>query len=211
MRILPILVAAALAVPALAAADRTIRTLHEDRAATGVDMVRVNFPVGRLNVEPSTDGRVHFDVAVRCRNDRRRCEERAQDVDLDASLAGGTLRLKLEPHSDWTHDLKMEGVLRMPPDLPLRLEMGVGELTLHGLRDDVDVNLGVGEARLHLREADVRSVQVASGVGEANLTVGRRRMEGSGFLGHKVRWGEGTGRARVDLDLGVGESEVVLE
>jgi len=57
----------------------------------------------------------------------------------------------------------------------------------------------------------VRTVRVASGVGEANLLVGRRHVEGSGFIGHTVSWGDGSGRARVALDLGVGESEVVLD
>ena len=210
MRFLMI-VLAALVLPTAALADRTVRTLHDDRSASGIDRVKVNFPVGGLTIEPSTDGRIHYDVAVRCKDDSRRCDDQAEDMALKISNVGGTLKLDIDQGSDWTHKLKLRGVLRMPADIALRLEMGVGELNLAGLRDDVDVNLGVGEAHLRLREDDVRTVRVASGVGEANLLVGRRHVEGSGFIGHTVSWGDGSGRARVALDLGVGESEVVLD
>jgi hypothetical protein len=41
--------------------------------------------------------------------------------------------------------------------------------------------------------------------------VAGRNIEGSGWLGHKVRWGEGTGPARVEIRLGVGELDVDLD
>jgi hypothetical protein len=210
MRILLIAVLA-LALPSPVFASRTIRTLHDDRSAAGFDRVKVNFPVGELVVQPSSDGRIHFDVDVRCKDDGGRCEEQAEEVELKTNTAGGTLKLEIEQGSSWTHRIKLRGVLLMPADLALRLEMGVGELTVNGLRDDVDIDLGVGQAHLQLREADVHTVRVASGVGDASLRVGRRHVEGSGFIGHSVSWGDGSGRARVALDLGVGESEVVLD
>jgi hypothetical protein len=204
------LVVAALLVPASALADRTVRNLHEDHPAAGLERVRVKFPVGRLLIEASRDGQVHYDVQVRCRKERK-CEEHAEEVSLETSVSGGTLTLEIDQRHDWNNRIKLEGVLRMPPELALKLEMGVGEVTLHGLRDDVELNLGVGEANVRMREADVRTVKLSSGVGDATLRVGRRRMEGSGFIGHSVSWGDGSGRARVEVDLGVGDTRVELE
>ena len=204
------LVLVCLASPSLA--DRTVRTVREDQPAAGLERIHVEFPVGRLVVEPSPDQRVHFVVQVRCKNDSRRCEERADEVIIDARRSGGMLRLDAERDGSWgTLGLTLHGVLQMPAELALRIKMGVGELTVEGLTDDVSVNLGVGKAKVWLREADVRSVDISSGVGDASLRVRRRSMEGSGWLGHHVRWNDGPGRAEVNVDLGVGEADVVLD
>ena len=49
------------------------------------------------------------------------------------------------------------------------------------------------------------------GIGEASLLVAGRAIEGSGWLGHTVRWREGTGPSRVAVNLGVGELAVRLD
>ena len=49
------------------------------------------------------------------------------------------------------------------------------------------------------------------GIGEASLSVGGRSIEGSGWLGNRVRWGDGAGPARVAVNLGVGEIAVTLD
>jgi len=210
MRFVPVLLIAALASPALA--DRTVRTLDAVEPAAGIQKVHLEYSVGELTIEPSPDDKIHFTVKVRCKDDSRKCEERAEELEIEARRVGSTLKLEIPKTSNWnTHKTTLRGLLQMPADIALKLEMGVGELTLSGLRDDVDVNLGVGEARLRLSEDHVRQVAVSSGVGDASLRVGKRHMAGSGWLGHSVRWDDGPGRARVDVDLGVGETEVVLD
>lgn len=211
MRFLPVLLIAALATPALA--DRTVRTLDAVEPAAGIQKVHLEYSVGELTVEPSTDDRIRFTVKVRCKDGSRKCEERAEELEIEARRVGSTLKLEIPKTNNWSNNSKttFRGLLQMPADIALKLEMGVGELTLSGLKDDVDVNLGVGEARLRLSENHVRQVAVSSGVGDASLRVGKRHMEGSGWLGHSVRWDDGPGRARIDVDLGVGETEVVLD
>src|SRR5258705_8568950 len=170
MRFAPILLVVALASPALAA-DRTVRTLEGVQPATGIEKVHLDFSVGELTVEPSTDRQVRFTVKVLCKGGSERCEERAQELEIEARRVGSTLKLEIPRVHGWNgdHRTNFRAVLQMPSDLPLKLEMGVGELTLSGLRDDVDVNLGVGKARLMLSEAHVKEVAVSSGVGDASL------------------------------------------
>jgi len=59
-------------------------------------------------------------------------------------------------------------------------------------------------------EARVASVRLDAGVGDATLRTSRGEQEGSGFIGHKVAWKEGPGKAAVKVDCGVGDAEVVL-
>jgi hypothetical protein len=201
-----------LLVAPVASADRIVRTLTVDPATTGVDRVEVDFPVGELEVAPSPDDQVHLRVDVRCRGNSERCEDSARDVSIRTRTLGATLKLDLEHDSEWTmHRMRLFGVLRIPPTLAVRLKLGVGQITLRDLKDDVSVHVGVGEARLRLRESDVRAVDLSSGVGEASLVVGRRHLEGSGWLGHHVRWSDGAGRSHVEVELGVGETEVILD
>jgi hypothetical protein len=211
MRFAPVLLVVALASPAFA--DRTVRTLDVVEPASGIQKVHLEYSVGELIVEPSTDGNIRFTVKVRCKDGSRKCEERAQELEIETRRVGSTLKLEIPRSSGWNTTTKttFRGILQMPADRALRLEMGVGELTLSGLRDDVDVNLGVGEAKLRLSENHVRAVNVSSGVGDATLRVRNRHLEGSGWLGHSVRWDDGPGRARIEVDLGVGETEVVLD
>jgi prolyl-tRNA editing enzyme YbaK/EbsC (Cys-tRNA(Pro) deacylase) len=210
MRFAPVLLVVALASPAFA--DRTVRTLDDVQPAAGVDKVHLEFSVGQLTIEPSTDRNIHFTVKVRCKDNSRRCEERAEELEIEARRIGSTLKIEIPKTSGWdSNRATFRAVLLMPADLALRLEMGVGELTISGLAHDVDVNLGVGEARLRLDENHVREVTVSSGVGDASLRVGKRNLQGSGWLGHSVRWDDGPGRARIEVDLGVGETEVVLD
>src|SRR5207248_2070581 len=96
--------------------------------------VRIEFPVGELKVIPTDESRVRFDLRVRCRRSDERCEEMANRLVLDSDDHNGTLHLKLRPHPAWRmHGGKLMGELRVPRSLPVRVEMGVGELDIAGL------------------------------------------------------------------------------
>jgi hypothetical protein len=79
------------------------------------------------------------------------------------------------------------------------------------MRDDLDVELGVGQVHVAMRQKDVRSVRLSSGVGDASLDVGARHMRSSGLIGHRLHWSEGPGHAEVEVEVGVGESSVELD
>jgi hypothetical protein len=89
--------------------------------------------------------------------------------------------------------------------------MGVGEFEARGLTADLELDLGVGEVRIHGRERSVKRVALEVGVGEALLRLGDRRIEGKGFIGRELDWNHGTGAAALKVDCGVGEVDVRLD
>jgi hypothetical protein len=200
-----------LVAPAAADDDRTIRTLQASWA-TGGRTIRLDLPPGGIAIEAATDARLSVDFDVRCEFGRRGCEERAERLEVVTDVVDGSFRLRVEgmPAVN-TRGLSLHGTIRVPKGARVEVDMGAGELKIRGLDNDLDVDLGAGEIKVRMAERAVRSVRVGVGVGEGSLAVAGRDIEGSGWLGHKVRWGDGPGRAHVNVSLGVGEARVTLE
>jgi hypothetical protein len=194
------------------ATAETVRRFEERHPTDAIGGVALEAPVGELRITGADVDEVRIAVAVRCPEDRDRCREAAERVRLAADSTGGQLALAVKgwpDHGDKGMKLALE--VEMPRDLALAIELGVGEVEVAGLGDDIEIDLGVGETAVRLFERLVRAVKVDVGVGEARLTVGGHTIEGSGFLGRSIDWTRGHGRARVEVDCGVGEAVVTVE
>ncbi len=127
-------------------------------------------------------------------------------------MDGNTLRLEVEGvPALGARGLNVRGRVLVPPEKALEVDFPAGELKIHVVAGDLTVDVGAGEVAIRLREQDVRSVRLGVGIGEASLSVAGRSIEGSGWLRHKVRWGEGMGSSRVSVSLGVSEVDVRLD
>lgn len=197
--------------PVLADDDRAIRTLRGSWD-TGTRTIRLDLPPSGITIEAAKDGRTSVELDVRCERGRRGCEERAENVALDADLGERSFHLRVE--DQWTlktRGLSLRGRIAVPRDAALEVDMSVGALKINGLDGDLDVDLGVGGLKIRMTERAVRSVRVGVGVGEGALAVAGRDIEGSGWLGNSVRWSDGPGKARINVSVGVGEVKVTLE
>jgi len=198
--------------PAAADEDVRVRDLKGDVSTRGAERIELHLPPGTIKVEPSPDGRVHADLGVYCTFDRDDCDERAERLSLRSSLDGNTLELRIEGFNSIRNlGLNVRGRILVPRGKALEVNFTAGELTVRGIEGDLNVDAGVGDVTVILHERDVRSVRVGVGIGEANLSVAGRRIEGSGWLGQKVRWGDGDGAARVAVTLGIGDLAVKLD
>jgi hypothetical protein len=199
------------ALPVAAEDHPRIGSLNGDFPTAGVERVELRLPPGTVRIEPSTDGRLHVELGIHCSFDDERCEERAEQLTLETSRRGNSLEVSVDGMSNLSSlRLHVRGRILVPQGKPLEVDFPAGELTISGLRADLNVDAGAGEVTIVLREGDVRSVRLGVGIGEASLSVAGRSIEGSGWLGHKVRWGEGSGASRVAVNLGVGELDVSL-
>jgi len=100
--------------------------------------------------------------------------------------------------------------INVPRDLPLWTDLGVGELNVEGTEGDLTLDLGVGEVNVTLPKEAIRSVNLDTGIGEANLNADGRHYERAGLIARQLNWNEGKGNARVKVDCGVGEIGVSL-
>lgn len=198
--------------PARADHDVRVRTIEQDLSATDVRGVLFHGSVGEVKVEGTDGDSVHLRIVFKCNHDNARCRSAAEDVDLEVGHHDGELKLKLE---DWPkigdRGLSVEAFLEIPRDRSVEIDWGVGEIDVRRMESNVEIDLGVGEIDVDGTEATVRSVSMDTGVGEAELRVGDRRIDGHGFIGQSLDWSGGPGQAHIEIDNGVGEITVRLE
>jgi hypothetical protein len=187
-------------------------TLEGRWSVGNTDEVRVEVPVGSLEVVATDTREVRALLTVRCRRGGRRCVERSKRLELVSSLSGQTRRIKLEgmPKFD-NHGLDITLRVEVPRSLGVSAEMGVGECHIEGITRDLAVDLGVGDVEVVSRERDLRSVRLTVGIGDASFSHGKRHEAISGFLGKRVHWDEGTGSSRMSVEVGVGDIEVTAD
>lgn len=212
MKKLVLLVAAALLAALPAAADEVVRSLDRQVSAADASRVHLDFPVGEVRIEAGAGREVQVHVDLECDSIRKtRCVAAAKGIEILASTGDRVhVELKGWPKSG-TRGMEANVRVTVPRDLPLAVELGVGEMRISGLESDLSVDLGVGEITVVMPESAVAEVHVDTGVGEANLFAGGNDIEGSGFIGKELNWTKGRGKAEVSIDCGVGEAEVRLE
>lgn len=210
---LPYLLIALAALPAcarLSAAD-SVRTLSRHVPVERATSIRLDFPVGDVDVVAADLPEVAVKVQIRCDHPTGRCADAATKVDLDVS-GQDHLRIGL---SGWPrsglHGMKVRARLRVPRDTPLAATLGVGRITVAGVGGGLAANVGVGDIDATLPEIGIGDVHATSGIGRASLRTRRGEQKSRWFLGSSVSWHDGTGKADVRIDCGVGHARVVLQ
>lgn len=214
MKRLSLLIAAAallIALPASARDKETVRTLEKTIPAQGAEAIDLDFPVGEVEVEGWDQSAVEAKVEIQCENRSSRCVEAARKVEIVAETEDERLSLHLKNWPRSSRGMHVFVRVHVPRSLPLKAELGVGELSIQGIEADLDADLGVGEVNVTLPEGAVRSVNLDAGIGESNLQAGGRWYENAGLIVRELKWREGSGQSNVEVDLGVGEINVVLK
>jgi len=191
------------------------RTIEAQAQLAAGQEVRLDFPVGELEIVGVEGARLRIEVEGRCKHGSSRCEEHLEEIEIEIRESGGAFRIEVAPHSKWRwwDSLQIEARMTYPSSHELIVDMGVGELDIEGLTGDLEVDLGVGEVSVDLPVEAVRSVSIDAGIGETELKVpdGWVRGERSFLIGSESSWRDGTGQARVRVEVGVGEAVVRLQ
>lgn len=208
-----LILAAALLWVAPAGADEVVRAFKQQIPTGSAEKIYLDFPVGEVRVEGWSESRVDLDVKIECNRATERCREAAKGLRLVYDNSGERLKVEIKnwPKMSGGRGMNVVAHVRVPRDLALTANLGVGELEVSGIQGDLVADLGVGEVSVTLPRESIGSVSLDTGVGDANLVVDGRRYQSSGLVAKEVRWTKGTGRAGVTVDCGVGEIDVRLE
>ena len=207
-----ILAAALLGLAPAAEAGEVVRSFRQQIPVGSADQISLDFPVGEVTVEAWDSPQVSLDVKLSCSRKTSRCVSAAEALRLVYNTDGDRLRVEVKnwPKFGGTKGLHVIARINMPRDLPLRADLGVGELNIHGTSGNLTVDLGVGEVNITLPKEAIGSVNLDTGVGEASLLAAGHRYTSSGLFAHEVHWDKGTGHSAVSVDCGVGEIDVAL-
>ena len=121
------------------------------------------------------------------------------------SVNGSQAKIVIRTPKMGDHSFEIE--LYVPKRSDLRLELGVGDLTVEGITGDTDARVGVGDLRMTVPNPhDYRSVAMSVHIGDVHA--GAFGLEPSGFLGKSVEHQFGTGSYRLKLHTGIGDVSV---
>lgn len=179
------------------------RTLDADE----LDSLRIEFSVGELEVEMWDGDTIELDIELTSERSwlswRRR---KVEDIELELRTSGDELFLGIDENK-----LNQQWVLKVPAKLALDIEIGVGEVRIDGLDNNLSLELGVGEIEVITATDNFDYIDASVGVGDAIL-----RGFGSGtenersFVSADAHF-EGRGEYHIEVELGVGEAMVRLD
>ena len=190
-----------------------VREIERSFAVEEQTTIRIDIPVAEVQIVGSSSDSVEAEFTATCHRDHD-CKEILAELDLESHGSRNTLRIDLVGYPKWGKGrVELEGVIRVPKNMEIEVEVGVGELEIKGLAGDLRVELGVGEINAWLDKTLTRSVTLDAGVGEVELYGAGTRLEGrrSMLVGSEVHWDEGPGDLRAFLEVGVGEISVWME
>ena len=208
------------------------RTLNDTLPAAGVATIWISNGVGDVAITAADAPEITVDVTLVPRrgglfSSYRSAERDVESARLSSRMVDGRLELTIESESDEPR-FEARWVVVAPPAAALDLELGVGDLTVRGAAGGVESELGVGDAVIEASDGDadlevgvgdatVRgpasrygSIEASAGVGGSDVVVGDQRISGEGFVGQTSSW-HGDGPHTITLEVGVGDSRVVLD
>jgi len=189
----------------LGADDRRTESYSFDAAS--LTRLELEHAVGDLEIVESAGNTVEIRMTAEC--DGWRCD--VDEIELVARPSGGTLHLEVDGYPRFGGDVSVDLEIRMPGNIALEIERGVGSTEIRGMTGDIEVETGVGEIDIEASAAAFRSASVEAGVGDADLRIGGSRVRSSSsFVGEESRWQDGQGSSRIDLEVGVGSVDVTL-
>jgi len=191
-----------------------VREISQQFEIADGQKLRIEIPVGDVEVETGDGGQVEAELTIRCRWKIADCRHAVEQLELVERSTARRLTIELSGLPRWQGTtLDIEGTILVPKTTPLEVEMGVAELDITGIKSDLRVDVGVGKVRVWIPEAQISRAFLDVGVGEVELlgaegqTSGRRSF----LVGSEVHWDDGPGEARVDIELGGGEITLWLE
>ena len=196
-------------VQATSSQQRDVKTLSEEFDTSGYEGITLEVSVGEVHIAGADVDKVVAEVRVRCprQMDLDECRDRAEDVEITADDSRGQLVLEVSGLSKWrSRGMNVDVRFTVPEDLPFALEMGVGEVEIVDLRNDLTVDMGIGEVSVQMDEDVVGSVILDNGIVESDLLYSDGKQSASGFLaGKDVVWEKGPGIHEVIVELNIGE------
>jgi hypothetical protein len=180
------------------------RTLDYASPGEGVATVVINAGKGRIELRADASLAITARVEVTAKGAGQRSQEQLGQLTLKSELQGDTLHLKVASPDGDTHDIGESWTVRVPARLGIKLNLGVGDVSVFDSAGGVRVHVGVGDVKIEGLNASFGEISAAAGVGSTTLTAPGGRRDGTGFIGTSLS-GKGTGTASIHANVGVGD------
>ena len=186
----------------LAMAQGTKRLTYDIDAAA-FQRLQLEMAVGEMDIEISDGDSISLDIFLEA--DRRWFSLRRPDIsdmELEQRSRGDSLYLGID-----RDNVEQTWRVRLPAYLALELEVGVGDVSIVGLDNDLTLELGVGAVSVEVASENFNEVTASAGVGDAVVRVRGSDNERRSLVGANAFY-QGDGDYRIDVEVGVGDAEI---
>ncbi len=185
-----------------AASSKRIERSFEASNLTHIDF---DISVAEIDIQIYDGDTIELDIEIRA--DRHWWffgRRDVDDIDLEVSQSAEYIDLRLDKDN-----LEQDWRVRLPAHLAVSMELGVGELEIEGLSNELNLEVGVGAVEVIVDDIDFSSVRLVTGVGDSSLRgFGRSTENERNFVGADSTY-FGDGEYRIDIDVGVGDARVI--
>ena len=173
--------------------------------AASLESVEIVIPVVEMKIEVYDGNDIEIEIDVRSQRRMWLFGRRdVDDIDLEINRQGNDLILSIDEKN-----LNQTWEIRIPRNLALEMNIGVGEVSLEQFANDLDMELGVGGVRVMVDDTEYRSIDLSVDVGETiirgfeNSAISEREI-----VSERSRY-NGSGDYQMDIEVGIGEARVV--
>ncbi|QFU23982.1 hypothetical protein FM038_018655 [Shewanella eurypsychrophilus] len=189
-----------------AASADTTKTLSQTFAYTGQEVL-LDMDIGSAKFIATDEQEIRIEVLVTPSESNWFSlwgSADVEDIELDVVESSSEIELKVTEQDD----VKQEWVVYLPRQAALNLNVGIGQIEVSNMENNIDIDLGVGHAEIN-HEILYRSVSLESGVGEVEVNLQGQSVEVSrSFVMQSYHNEEQTGFGQLNVNVGVGQIDV---
>ncbi|WP_051484685.1 hypothetical protein [Shewanella waksmanii] len=169
--------------------------------------VVLDIEVGRVEVIATDESEVRVEVEVVASQSswfNMWQQGDVSEIEIDADEQNDRLVLKLN-HQD---DLKQNWRVYLPRDAATDVDIGIGEVEVAGLENDLAIDLGVGRVVVN-NQHRYRDIELSSGVGEVQVRHNGEKVKvDQALVSQSYEQSSATGQYQLLVSVGVGQVEV---
>ena len=187
-----------------AAFSASTKRIERSIAADQLEHIDFEISVAEIEIEIYDGGEILLDISLKAERNwwifgRRDVDE----VDLGVYQSGNRIELVLDDD-----DIEQDWRVRLPAHLAMSMDIGVGEVSIDGLANDLRLDMGVGAVQVKVADIDYDTIHLQTGVGDSSLRgFGRSTDNERNFVGADSYY-QGEGEYQISIEVGVGDAEV---
>lgn len=165
---------------------------HEEKVGPEITTLVVNNRVGDVSVVAGVADQIHIEAKVKIKEIRALETAKGTFEDHVCITATGNTLTIADAHSDQPdrNDWSVSMIIQVPPRLDVRVNNGVGDITVEDMEAELIINDGTGDITVHSKTTG--AVSASAGTGDVAITIAK--VSG-----------------KIELAAGVGDVDVMLD
>lgn len=187
-----------------AAFSASSKRIERSIAADQLEHIDFEISVAEMDIEIYDGNEIQLDISLKAdrdwwifgRND-------VDDVDLSVYQDGNRIELVLDDD-----DIEQDWRVRLPAHLAISMDIGVGEVSIENLANDLRLDMGVGAVQINVADIDYDRIHLQTGVGDSSLRGFGRSTDNERNIVGADSYYQGEGEYQISVEVGVGDTQV---